>query len=331
MLFRSEQGLVRTIGSGRLPHMRSWPKKYADWADGDPQAIGSLKGFTILSPNGPKYLDESAELRDCLKNNWPLNLHRPIRSLLLSTFTAFRDSTRVTPGGRTEVSHAQFINILDQWLIEYSELEREYTNCPDFKDSRLVSFFLFRLKSLSLTVFRLSLQECRVESTLCKLVVTFIQIDGSTCRTIPWTLCRERIVGFSLSMRLGKPNLGYNVSIIQPCLPRRGKYVQWANLPFWVPFTLFGTSTRPTYGRTIDTVVDYGPRMDRSSGKERHAHAQSGHTGPGSHKSSTRERLSPTARVIPGQHATHYSFADSTLLSYESESATYPRRRPQQS
>ena len=45
-----EQGLVRTIGSGRLPHMRSWPKKYADWADGDPKAIGKGKAFDIWDP-----------------------------------------------------------------------------------------------------------------------------------------------------------------------------------------------------------------------------------------------------------------------------------------
>jgi hypothetical protein len=137
-----EKGFVRPIGSGRLPHTRSWPKKYAEWADGDPQAIGKCKAFDIWSPNGPKYLDESAELRDCLKNNWPEDLHHPIRSLLLSTLTVFKDSARTTPGGRTEVSHTQFINILDQWLVAHSELERAYSNCPDFKDSRLVWFFL---------------------------------------------------------------------------------------------------------------------------------------------------------------------------------------------
>ena len=145
--------------------MRSWPKKYADWADGDPQAIGSLKGFTILSPNGPKYLDESAELRDCLKNNWPEDLHRPIRSLLLSTLTVFKDSTRATLGGRTEVPHAQFINILDQWLVEHSEFECEYSNCPDFKDSRFVRVFLFRLTSLRLTISICPFQEYRIESS----------------------------------------------------------------------------------------------------------------------------------------------------------------------
>ena len=61
----------------------------------------------------------------------PKGLHRPIHSLLLSTLTMFKDSTKVTPGGHTGVTHAQLINILDQWLVEHSqELEREYTNCP---------------------------------------------------------------------------------------------------------------------------------------------------------------------------------------------------------
>ena len=64
-----ENGFVRPVGSGRLPRMRSWPETYVDWADGDPQAIGKCKAFDVWSPNGLKYLDESAELMDCIKNN----------------------------------------------------------------------------------------------------------------------------------------------------------------------------------------------------------------------------------------------------------------------
>ncbi|KAF8124081.1 kinase-like domain-containing protein [Boletus edulis] len=130
-----ENGFVRPIGSGRLPHMRSWPKKYADWAYGEAETIAAMKGFDILSPNGSKYLNDSAELRDCLNNNWPEDLHDPIRALLWETLTAFGEATRRTgPGG---VSHARFISILDEWLVTHAELEHEYSNCPDFKDSKL--------------------------------------------------------------------------------------------------------------------------------------------------------------------------------------------------
>ncbi|KAF8120777.1 hypothetical protein EV363DRAFT_1367778 [Boletus edulis] len=131
-----DNGFVRPIGSGRLPHTRSWPKKYAVWADGEAEAVGHSKGFGIQNANGARYLDESAELRDCLNNNWPEDLHAPIRNLLWETLTAFGESTHRT-GRRTEVSHTRFISILDKWLVTHAELEHEYSNCPDFKESKL--------------------------------------------------------------------------------------------------------------------------------------------------------------------------------------------------
>ncbi|KAF8550236.1 hypothetical protein OG21DRAFT_1525255, partial [Imleria badia] len=130
------RGFALAPGSGCLSHMRDWPKKYADWGERDPQVMAPSKGFDILSRNGPRYLEEGIELRECLKNNWPQYLHCPIRCLLRSTFTAFSDSAKGGTG-RAGVSHAQFINILDKWLEEHSGLEYEYSNCPDFWDSRL--------------------------------------------------------------------------------------------------------------------------------------------------------------------------------------------------
>ncbi|KAF8545731.1 hypothetical protein OG21DRAFT_1502172 [Imleria badia] len=133
-----EEGFVRPIGSGRLSHMRSWPNKLAKWADGDPQDISQLKYFCILHDEGVTDLVDSVEAKVCLQNNWPEDLQCPIRSLLEDTFTAFRKSTKATPGRRTEVSHAQFIRILDEWLVNHSGLELKFSNCPDFKDSRSI-------------------------------------------------------------------------------------------------------------------------------------------------------------------------------------------------
>ena len=125
-----ESGFIRPIGSGRLAHMRSWPKKYTDWADGDPMAVAESKSFYLLSPDGIGFMVVSAEFQDCLKNNWPEDLHVPICHLLQSAFTAFYRSTIRTHGKRTEVSHAEFITILGDWLNTYSALEQGYSNCP---------------------------------------------------------------------------------------------------------------------------------------------------------------------------------------------------------
>ena len=76
-------------------------------------------------------------MSDCLSNNWPKDLHSPIRDLLAEAFTVFRKS--LGHEGRTEVSHAQFIKVLDGWLEKHSELGRKYSeNHPEFEDTRSV-------------------------------------------------------------------------------------------------------------------------------------------------------------------------------------------------
>ena len=92
-----ENGFVRPIRSGHLPHTRSWPKKYADWADPDPQAIGKWKAFDdVWDPFCEATLVGSPELQDFLKNNWPEQLHPAIRCLLVHSFTVFNQSTQHT-------------------------------------------------------------------------------------------------------------------------------------------------------------------------------------------------------------------------------------------
>ena len=135
-----KKGFVQTTGSGRLSHMRNWPKKYANWADGDPQAIGRSKAFDIWDPFGETILIASPQLENCLTNNWPQALHSSIKCLLVDSFKEFGQSTQHTASKRrrTEVSHAQFISILDKWLVTNSAVEHEYSNCPEFTGSRLV-------------------------------------------------------------------------------------------------------------------------------------------------------------------------------------------------
>lgn len=135
-----ENGFVQPIGSGSLPHMRCWPQQFADWADGKAQTISHSKSYSIWNPDGLTLLLEDAETRDGLKNNWPEDLQSPIYCLLRDAFDAFRTSMRggANLGGRTELSHDKFVEILDDWLKEYSGLEDEHSNCPDFKDPRLV-------------------------------------------------------------------------------------------------------------------------------------------------------------------------------------------------
>ena len=134
-----ENRFVRHTGSGRLPHMRCWPQKLADWADGEADDIALAKYFHVGSSEGLDFLDENIEVRDCLRDNWPANLQSPIHSLLDDAFEKFRESRKggKTLRERTEVPHDKFIKVLDVWLIEHSSLEDEYSNCPDFKDPRL--------------------------------------------------------------------------------------------------------------------------------------------------------------------------------------------------
>ena len=133
-----EKGFVRPIGSGALPHMRRWPHKLAAWADGDPRNIASSKLLYIWSADGVQSLYDDAEISDSLGNNWPEDLHSPIRDLLDEAFGVFGKSV-IGRQVRTQVSHAQFIKVLDDWLEKHSELGHKYSeNHPEFEDTRSV-------------------------------------------------------------------------------------------------------------------------------------------------------------------------------------------------
>jgi hypothetical protein len=113
--------------------MRNWPKKYADWADGDPAQIGGQKHSAISSLDGlTRLIIQSDEFMDCLANSWPEELQLPITRLIEASFRTLYNSTRRTDtkGSRTEVSHAEFISTLDKWLDTYSDLEDKFSNCP---------------------------------------------------------------------------------------------------------------------------------------------------------------------------------------------------------
>ncbi|KAF8141243.1 hypothetical protein EV363DRAFT_1391733 [Boletus edulis] len=132
-------GFVHSIGSGRPPHMRNWPNKYAGWADGETSVMADQKGFSITNVNGAKRIIQSTEFAECLQNNWPKELHKPICNLIVNSFTIFYNSTLHTTanGSRTEVSHVEFISMLDTWLDVYSHLEDKFSNCP-FKQPEVI-------------------------------------------------------------------------------------------------------------------------------------------------------------------------------------------------
>ncbi|KAF8450226.1 hypothetical protein L210DRAFT_2376004 [Boletus edulis BED1] len=132
-----EAGFVRSIGSGRPSHTRNWPRKYADWADGEADQIGNHKHAAVTTTDGAMNIIQSAEFVDCLDNNWPEELHDPICVLIESSFEIFEQSTSSTKGSRTEVSHTEFVSMLDEWLDVYSHLEDKFSNCP-FKQSEAI-------------------------------------------------------------------------------------------------------------------------------------------------------------------------------------------------
>ncbi|KAG6378983.1 hypothetical protein JVT61DRAFT_13271 [Boletus reticuloceps] len=122
-----EAGFVRSIGPDRPSHMRNWPKEYADWADGQAKQIGNNKYAAVA--RGAERIIESIEFMDCLQNNWPEELHDPICDLIHASFTIFHRSMAANRS-RTEVSHAEFISVLDEWLNLCSHLEDKFSNCP---------------------------------------------------------------------------------------------------------------------------------------------------------------------------------------------------------
>ncbi|KIK83441.1 hypothetical protein PAXRUDRAFT_35479 [Paxillus rubicundulus Ve08.2h10] len=124
------RGFVQPTGSGKLIHRRDWPPKYAEWANVGFAAQGkdSMLGTRV----GVKEHLRSAEVKNCLKQNWASGLHEGIKGLLSALWRLFAES-RISPGlnlPRTEVEHQQLIQVLDNWLHQFGETEQEFSNCP---------------------------------------------------------------------------------------------------------------------------------------------------------------------------------------------------------
>ncbi|KAF8838531.1 hypothetical protein BDN67DRAFT_1070668 [Paxillus ammoniavirescens] len=127
------QGFVQPTGYGRFTHTRSWPDVLATWSDGRTfYHIAQCKNATLGSQAGVSAFLNHPEVKNCLRHNWASGLQDGIDSLFLSLWTLFSDS-RVSTGKcltRTEVTHDDFIWILDEWLAKFHEIEQKFSNCP---------------------------------------------------------------------------------------------------------------------------------------------------------------------------------------------------------
>ncbi|KAF9230793.1 kinase-like domain-containing protein [Melanogaster broomeanus] len=125
-------GFVQVHGSGGLSHMKSWPEKYAKWADEKLADIAAKKDSALTTRTRPKELIRSAEVRNCLKYNWDTGLHRSIQAILLWSWKLFAESRSATLlfARRTQVKHGEFVGVLDKWLEMFSADEEKFSNCP---------------------------------------------------------------------------------------------------------------------------------------------------------------------------------------------------------
>ncbi|KAF9240282.1 hypothetical protein BU15DRAFT_61607 [Melanogaster broomeanus] len=126
------RGFVQVLGSGRLSHITKWPDTYAMWAGGAFAVIADRKNSALTSTDSPKELIRSAEVRNCLKDNWDTGLHRSIQVILLWSWKLFAESRSATLllARRTQVKHREFVGVLDKWLEMFSGDEEKFSNCP---------------------------------------------------------------------------------------------------------------------------------------------------------------------------------------------------------
>ncbi|KAF8833227.1 hypothetical protein BDN67DRAFT_1058910 [Paxillus ammoniavirescens] len=126
------RGFVQPTGSGRFTHMRGWPSKYVQWADVDLLVAAEGKDSRLGTEASVKGFLRSAEVKDCLWQNWASGLHKGIKHLLSPLWQLFARS-RLHPMAhllRTEVEHQESIDVLDKWLKKYGGKEQEFSNCP---------------------------------------------------------------------------------------------------------------------------------------------------------------------------------------------------------
>ena len=125
------RGFVHPLGSGRLPHMRRWPKRYAAWAEGDIDHIALIKDALLNRDDAADELIQGPEMT----RNWPAKeLQGAIMHLLVRCWEMFIDSRRSSDAllslRHTKVSHRQFIGFLDRWLAKFVHLEDKHSRCP---------------------------------------------------------------------------------------------------------------------------------------------------------------------------------------------------------
>ena len=136
LLAADTQGFVHPLGSGRLAHMRRWPEDYIFWAEGQIHRVASSKDSDLNGRKGAHRLVWSAHVQQCMATNWPgEELQRAILLLLGECWQMFINSRRCTAIGlgldNTNVSHGEFIRLLDRWLAEFVDLEASAcSSCP---------------------------------------------------------------------------------------------------------------------------------------------------------------------------------------------------------
>jgi hypothetical protein len=133
-VMRTLEGSSNPLGLGGSLTRGAGPNCLETWSDARKlYQIAKDKDSTLGTQDAVTDLLNHPEVKHCLRQNWASGLQDGIDSLLLSLWTLFVES-RISAGvshlPRTEVTHNDFIWILDKWLKAFDETEQKFSNCP---------------------------------------------------------------------------------------------------------------------------------------------------------------------------------------------------------
>ncbi|KAF8833866.1 hypothetical protein BDN67DRAFT_1006240 [Paxillus ammoniavirescens] len=116
-----------TLRFGRAAHILTWPPQLQWWSIKNMYSSAQVKITLFCLEIWADYLAQMARL---IKDKWGhINLRESIIELLVACWRLFGDQIRPA-----QVSHEQFIGVLNKWLEKHKQLPQGCNNCP-FNDA----------------------------------------------------------------------------------------------------------------------------------------------------------------------------------------------------
>ncbi|KIK11053.1 hypothetical protein PISMIDRAFT_690610 [Pisolithus microcarpus 441] len=113
------QGFIQPVGMGRLPHVTTWPAMVEPWRSGTFAKISIYKSGLLSAEHCDDFIDAYLSNIRARWEHVSQSISRAILRLVCDCWMMFSRQRR-------QVTHRQFIEVLETWLTQYAGEEGNY-------------------------------------------------------------------------------------------------------------------------------------------------------------------------------------------------------------